>query len=75
VRLEDVWRLPQSLRNGWHPRAERTSESFRNGRSLISLACIADAFLPVFPIHVVSSFDFLSTSSLSFIVAGQSSRK
>jgi hypothetical protein len=36
VRAEDVWWLPQSLRDGWRLRAERPSASHRDGRILIA---------------------------------------
>lgn len=34
MRAEDVWRLPQSLRDGWRRRFERPSESHGAGRIL-----------------------------------------
>ena len=36
MRAEDVWRLPQSLRDGWRRWAERPSASHRDGRVLIT---------------------------------------
>ena len=36
MRAENVWWLPQSLRDGWRRRSERPSESHRDGRLLIA---------------------------------------
>ena len=60
MRAEDVWRLPQSLRDGWRCWVERPGESHRDGWLLIT--CVAHEpchlFFPfLFSLSLLSSLD------------------